>query len=94
MIKRRAVGLAAATVVLGGLGAYGAVTAFADSPAVSAPPATTTLSVTAGDLDAMIRHCTDQLPAGERAEARQQMEQMMSGSMMSGSSRGAHHGMD
>jgi hypothetical protein len=27
----------------------------------------------------MIRHCTDHLPAGERAKARQQMQHMMSG---------------
>lgn len=97
MIKRRTLGLAAATAVLGGLGAYGSVTATAATP-TTGPKPTTTQSSAGGDREAMIRHCTDQLPPGDQAKARQQMEQMMSDGMMSGSmtgstSHGGHHDM-
>lgn len=34
------------------------------------------------DRDAMIKHCTDQLPAKEREAAREHMEDMMSGNSM------------
>ncbi len=112
MIKRRTIGLAAATVVLGGLGAYGATAFAASSP--SPEPSSTHSSDSgrgtdsADDREAMIRHCTDQLPAADRAEARQHMEKMMSdgmmsdgmhsdsmmgGSMMGGASEDGHHGM-
>ncbi|MET9834051.1 hypothetical protein ABZ078_33225 [Streptomyces sp. NPDC006385] len=87
MIKRRTIGLAAATAVLGGLGAYGATTAFA-TPSAEPTPSPTQTSETGRhadiDTDSMIRHCTDQLPAADRAEARQLMENMMSNGMMSG----------
>ncbi|MET9835435.1 hypothetical protein ABZ078_40550 [Streptomyces sp. NPDC006385] len=108
MIKRRTIGLAAATVVLGGLGAYGA-TAFAADSTPTPKPSSSQSSETGrhtdsdGDREAMIRHCTDQLPTDDRAEARQQMEKMMSdgmmsdsmtgGSMMGGASEDGHHGM-
>ncbi|MCP3818817.1 hypothetical protein NLX86_12065 [Streptomyces sp. A3M-1-3] len=111
MIKRRTIGVAVATALLGGLGAYGA-TAFASSSATDPRPSPSATASPGGthdglDRDEMIRHCTDQLPAGERAKARQQMDKMMSadmdkmagmdkmmsGSMMSGASADGHHGM-
>ncbi|GHE39000.1 hypothetical protein ABZ508_14435 [Streptomyces lavendulocolor] len=108
MIKRRTIGLAAATVVLGGLGAYGA-TAFAADPSPSPKPSSTQTAESGRhedsthDREAMIRHCTDQLPAADREKARQQMERMMSDGMMSssmtgdsmmgGTSQDGHHGM-
>ncbi|UQA91072.1 hypothetical protein [Streptomyces halobius] len=93
MIKRRTIGLAAATAIIGGLGAYGATGAFAATePAPK--PITTQISDPDGRADsgggkeAMIRHCTDQMPAGDRAAARQQMEKMMSDGMMSKDMKG------
>ncbi|MDT9692982.1 hypothetical protein Q5762_32610 [Streptomyces sp. P9(2023)] len=100
MINRRTIGVAAATALLGGLGAYGAATAFA-SPSATDPQPTPSATASTNsthdgmDRDEMIRHCTDQLPAGERAKARQQMEKMMPADMdgmMSGSMTGG--GMD
>ncbi|MFF4756430.1 hypothetical protein ACWD5R_40460 [Streptomyces sp. NPDC002514] len=94
MIKRRTIGIAAATVVLGGIGAYGATAFAADqSPSLSPSSIQSSGSVHSGgsaaDRKAMIRHCTNQLPAADRAKAKQQMEEMMSGSgMMSGSMTG------
>lgn len=87
MTKRRTIGLAAATALLGGLGTYGAATASA-TPSAEARPSTTQSSERDGRADAgsMIRHCTDQLPAADRAEARQLMKNMMSEGMMSGTS--------
>ncbi|UQA91145.1 hypothetical protein [Streptomyces halobius] len=88
MIKRRAIGLAVATAVLGGLGAYGATAAFATTEP-PAPKPTTAQSDSGDRADSesakedMVRHCTDQLPAGERAKARAQMEKMMSADMTS-----------
>lgn len=78
MIKRRTIGLAAATAVLGGLGAYGATAAFAATEPPAPKPTTTQSESGKGGTDEMIRHCTDHLPADERAKARQQMEKMMS----------------
>lgn len=107
--KRKMIGLAAATAVLGGLGSYGAASAFAATSPPDPRTSTTQSSETGGRVDGhgsqeeMIRHCTEQLPADDRAEARQQMERMMSGGMMSGSMMGdsmmggashdGHHGM-
>ncbi|WP_033309262.1 hypothetical protein RFN58_35700 [Streptomyces iakyrus] len=113
MIKRRTIGLAAATVVFGGLGTYGATAFAADSPPSPKPSATQSSESgrhadSADGREAMIRHCTDQLPAEDRAKARQQMEKMMSdgmmsdgmnsdsmmgGSMLGGASEDGHHGM-
>ncbi|UGY91279.1 hypothetical protein [Streptomyces gobiensis] len=113
MIKRRTIGVTVATALLGGLGAYGATAAFAASPSLAPQPTATSTDSPGGadgmDRDEMIRHCTDHLPADERAKARQQMEKMMSGGMdkmmsggmngmMSGSMTGGmsgdgHHGM-
>ncbi|MGW9028077.1 hypothetical protein ACWGQ5_28750 [Streptomyces sp. NPDC055722] len=104
MIKRRTIGLAVATAVLGGVGAYGA-TAFAADSSPSPTPSSTQSSGSgrradnSGGREAMIRHCTNQLPAADRAKAKQEMEKMMSGggmmsdSMMGGSSDGGHPGM-
>jgi hypothetical protein len=86
MTKRRTISLAAATAILGGLSVYGATATFASggAPTPSTSPA---ISMMAGsghhvhsnaDKAAMIRRCTDQLPANERAKARQQMGTMMS----------------
>lgn len=87
MIRRKVIGLVVAATVLGGASAYGAATAFAATPTPT-PTATPTPTPSGGhggmDRDAMIRHCTDHLPAGQRDKARQQMEDMMSGSMMGG----------
>lgn len=104
MIKRRSIGLVAATAVLGGLGAYGATSAFAaPSPAGPRPSGTQSAETTGGanshgSQKEMIRHCTDQMPVADRAEARRQMEKMMSGGMMSdsmmgGSSKDGHPDM-
>ncbi|MEU0108401.1 hypothetical protein ABZ313_23990 [Streptomyces sp. NPDC006251] len=87
MIKRRSIALAAATALLGGLGAYGAATAFAASPSPEPQPTVSPSASASPDPDGrmnkeqMIRHCTDQLPADERDEARRQMDKMMSGDM-------------
>lgn len=95
MIRRKIIGLTVAATILGGASAYGTATAFAATP-TPAPTPTATPSATATptptpsgshdgmDRDAMIRHCTDHLPADQRDKARQQMEDMMSGSMMGG----------
>ena len=64
--------------MLGGLGAYGATAAFATTEPPTPKPSTTQSDSGEGGTEAMIRHCTDQLPAGERAKARAQMEKMMS----------------
>ena len=77
MIKRRTIGLAAATVI-GGLGVYGATAAFATTETPAPTPSTTQGDSGEGGTEAMIRHCTDQLPVGERTEARDQMEKIMS----------------
>ncbi|MET9834009.1 hypothetical protein ABZ078_33005 [Streptomyces sp. NPDC006385] len=109
MIKLRTIGVAAATLVLGGIGAYGATAFAADSPSRPKPSSTQSPESgrgadSDGDRKAMIRHCTDQLPKEDRAETRRQMEKMMSdgmesgsmmgGSMMGGASKDGHHGMD
>src|SRR4051812_18747331 len=83
MIRYKIAGLAIAAIVTAGLGGASAFAATADSPA-SAPAPKPTPSASPTDRDAMIRHCTDHLPAGDRAKARQQMQKMMSGDMMSG----------
>jgi hypothetical protein len=95
MIRRKVIGLAAAATLAGGLGTYGAASAFAASTASSTPvsspkPTPSASSASPAGRDAMIRHCTDHLPAGERAKARQQMQHMMSGdnTMMSGGTAG------
>ncbi|GAA3137652.1 hypothetical protein JOF29_000104 [Kribbella aluminosa] len=80
--------MAVATTLLGGLGTYGAA-AFAAPPADPRPAPSATVS-TAPGVDAMIRHCTDQLPAGERGAAEKEMREMMThhgagNSMMGGS---------
>lgn len=99
MIRRRVAGLAISALMLGGIGVYGAGTAFAATPT---PSPSSTPSQGSGhpdiDRDAMIRHCTDQLPADQRAKAREQMEKMMStmdgdsmmGGMMQDGSGGMH----
>jgi hypothetical protein len=96
MIRRTMIGLAAAATLTGGLGAYGAASAFAATtaptpPASSSKPTPSASSTSPAGRDAMIRHCTDHLPAGERAKARQQMQRMMSGdgTMMSGGTAGS-----
>ncbi|MFD7447064.1 hypothetical protein [Streptomyces sp. NPDC059909] len=105
MIKRRTIGLAVATAVLGGVGTYGATAALAATSASEPRPAATYSSdsgpgARAGhDREEMIRHCTEHLPASERAKARQHMEEMMSegmmsGSMMGGSTEHGHHSED
>ncbi|WP_331753188.1 hypothetical protein OG440_39550 (plasmid) [Streptomyces sp. NBC_00637] len=100
MIKRKTVGLAAAAALLGGLGAFGATTAFASSPSTDpkpTPTATTSTPATgdSADTNAMIRHCTKHLPAGERDKAEKQMRDMMadrdheSGDSMMGGTSGS-----
>ena len=81
MSRRKTIGLAAASAMLAGLGAFGATAAYAASSSPSPQPApsgspTATRTATSS-TDAMIRHCTNQLPAGERANAREQMQKMM-----------------
>ncbi|MFF4550762.1 hypothetical protein [Streptomyces sp. NPDC001435] len=81
MIKRRTLAVAAATTLLSGLGAYGAATAFA-SPSDPTPQPTSSATASPKsdgmDRDAMIRHCTKGLPAGERASAERHMREMLS----------------
>lgn len=94
MIGRKMIGgLAVAASMAGGLGAYGAASAFAATTASSTPASSPkpTPSASPTSRDAMIRHCTDHMPAGERAKARQQMQHMMSGdsAMMSGGTTGS-----
>ncbi|MGW3353192.1 hypothetical protein ACWDA3_58725 [Nonomuraea rubra] len=95
MIRQRVIGLVAAATVLGGAGTYGTAAAFAATPTPAPTPtatATPTPTPTPSghhdgmDRDDMIRHCTDRLPADQRDKARQQMEDMMGGSMMGGTS--------
>ncbi|MEU0042880.1 hypothetical protein [Streptomyces werraensis] len=84
MIKRRTLGVVAATALLGGLGAYGASAAFASSsdttpsPAPSSTSSPNTRGDDSKDTDAMIRHCTEHLPADQRDKAEKQMREMMS----------------
>ncbi|WP_327582263.1 hypothetical protein OHA25_40895 [Nonomuraea sp. NBC_00507] len=92
MIRRKVIGLAVAATFLGGASVYGAATASAATPAPAPTPSATSTPTPNGnhdgmDRDAMIRHCTDHLPADQRDKARQQMEDMMSGSMMGGMSQ-------
>ncbi|MGP3921057.1 hypothetical protein [Nonomuraea sp. 10N515B] len=92
MIRRKLIGLVVAATVLSGAGVYGAASAFAATP-TPAPTPSATPTLPPGDnhegmdRDSMIRHCTEHLPADQRDEARQQMEDMMSGSMMGGMHR-------
>ncbi len=65
MMKHQKAGLAVAAAALVGLGASG--TAYAASSPDEDP-----------NSAEMIEHCTDQLPAGDRADMREQMERMMS----------------
>lgn len=79
MIKRRTLAVAVATTtLLGGLGAFGAVTAFASSPDTAASATAFAKSDDGKNLDAMIQHCVKQLPANQRAAAEKQMRSMMS----------------
>ena len=111
MIKRSTLGVAMATALLAGLGGYGAAHAFAAAPPAEPAPVTPnvdsrTQADSSYDRRAMVRHCTDLLPAEDRAAARRQMEQMMSeamvsnsmmagmgGLMMRDSAGDGHHGM-
>ncbi|AEW95101.1 hypothetical protein SCATT_27300 [Streptantibioticus cattleyicolor NRRL 8057 = DSM 46488] len=69
MIRRRTIGIAAATTLLAGLGTYGATAAFATTSGPG-PQVTSPASPSAQNgREGVIRHCTDQLPAGERATA-------------------------
>jgi hypothetical protein len=85
MTKRKTLAVAAATALLIGSGAFGATTALA-SPSGAAPAAALTATsspppgIREGSTDAMIRHCTQQLPAAERGKAQQQMRAMMADS--------------
>ena len=95
-VKRRTVGLGLVAAVLGGLGVYGASTAMAaptegSGIAVVASDERAQNVTGATDMDAMMRHCVEQLPADARDEARRMHEQMKqsmsaagSGSMMNG----------
>lgn len=96
MIRRRTLGLAVATALLGGLGTYGATSAFAATPSPGPQPAPSAPSGGMSNRDAMIRHCSNQLPADERAKAGEQMQRMMTNSghtdgtsMMGGSMMGS-----
>ncbi|MFD8302815.1 hypothetical protein ACFV29_10745 [Streptomyces sp. NPDC059690] len=99
MIKRRTLALAVATTLLGGLGAYGAATAFASSSDTTPRPAasaTVSSKSHSKNLDAMIQQCLKHLPANQRAAAEKQMRSMMSDqdstsghSMMHGMMHGA-----
>ncbi|MEU2110809.1 hypothetical protein [Streptomyces sp. NPDC019507] len=100
MIRRRAIGVAVATTLLGGLGAYGATAALAASASGEprpTPPLTHTQPSGNGHgmgMEELIRHCTDHLPADQRDKARQHMEEMMSGTTMGGrDSQEGHHRM-
>jgi hypothetical protein len=89
MIKRNMVGLAMAASLVAGLGAYGATSAFAATTDPTAKPAPSSGSP-AADRDAMIQHCTQHLPAGDRAKAREQMRRMMSGGHSMMGDTGSH----
>jgi hypothetical protein len=92
MIRNRMIGLAMAATLVGGLGVYGAGSAFAATTASGPKPTPSASSMSPADRDAMIRHCTDHLPAGERAKAREQMQRMMSGDNRTMSGHNAGHG--
>ncbi|MEU2164101.1 hypothetical protein [Streptomyces sp. NPDC019208] len=95
MIRRRTIGVAVATTLLGGLGAYGATAASASGEPRPTPPVTHTQpsgNAHGMDMEEMIRHCTDHRPADQRDKARQHMEERMSGTTMGGrDSQDGHH---
>ncbi|MEU0684015.1 MULTISPECIES: hypothetical protein [Streptomyces] len=87
MNTRRTLAVATATALLGGLGTYGAVAAFAspsDTFARPASSASASVKATASDgsdgksMDAMIKQCVKHLPADERKAMEKQMRGMMS----------------
>ncbi|MFL6056686.1 MAG: hypothetical protein ACJ72W_27875 [Actinoallomurus sp.] len=91
MIRHKMIGVAVAATIVGGFGAYEAASAFAETTAPATSPSAPTPSPSASSTghDAMIRHCTEHMPAGERAKARQEMQHMMSGGSMMGDASGA-----
>ncbi|MHB9858149.1 hypothetical protein [Streptomyces sp. YIM S03343] len=109
MTRPRTLAVATAATLLVGLGTFGATTAFASSPtATPATGGTTSASAQSsrtGDpknLNAMLQQCVKHVPAKDRAEARKQMRDMMSGrghgsgssgSMMGGGSGTSMGGM-
>ncbi|MDH6522318.1 hypothetical protein [Streptomyces sp. SAI-090] len=83
MNTRRTLAVATATALLGGLGTYGAVTAFASSSDTSTRPASSASASASAksdskSTDAMIRQCLKHVPAGERKAMEKQMRSMMS----------------
>lgn len=106
MKKRTAIASVAGAILLGA-GAFGIATAQTSppgEPGATSPPTTTQNAGPGFDQESMIRHCTDALPADQRDEARQQMQDMMGSDMMSnetmpgpmmGATSGGsdHHGM-
>lgn len=84
MKKRTAIASAAGAILLGA-GAFGIATAQTPQPSepgATSPPTTTQDAGPGFDQESMIRHCTDALPADQRDEARQQMQDMMGSDMM------------
>ncbi|EGX61028.1 MULTISPECIES: hypothetical protein [Streptomyces] len=97
MIRHRTIAVAAATALLGGLGAYGAATAFAatsDTTPEPTPSATSSPSAGGKSTEAMIQRCLKDMPANERGAAEKQMRKMTSEhSMMDGGSGMSMNGM-